>query len=348
MMFERLQSFRREHGHGRVPTHYAADRRLGNWLSLQRQWAVRGTLAGTRRQRLLALGVVFKPLATHWDNMLAGLDAFQWQHAHTRVPRKWNEPRGLGGWVALQRYLQGCGRLSATRVRCLKQRGFDFGSADPRWHVQYARLVTFQKEHGHCNVRSGDAFGQWVYKQRKFRRQGKLDGEKIQRLDAIGFEWVKPGHVTDFIEARWARNVGALAAFKKKHGHCRVPDKHNRIRRGLGVWVANVRKDYHDGRLTPERIATLESLGFVWNCDEDRWRQWMERLRRFKEEFGHVNVPSTYRDRPLANFIMNVRKRRRQGKLSKARIRTLNEMGLTWNFKWQASGKESQRPEVEG
>jgi hypothetical protein len=63
----------------------------------------------------------------------------------------------------------------------------------------------------------------------------------------------------------------------------------------------------------------------------------MERLRPFKVEFGHPNVPSTYRDRPLANFIMNVRKNRRQGILSEDRIRTLNEMGLTWNLKWRAS-----------
>ena len=37
LMFDRLQTFRRERGHCRVPVRYAADRRFGNWVSLQRQ-----------------------------------------------------------------------------------------------------------------------------------------------------------------------------------------------------------------------------------------------------------------------------------------------------------------------
>ena len=263
MMFQRLSAYRRKHGHCRVPTRYAADRRFGNWVSLQREWALRGTLPGRRRQRLLALGVAFKPLETHWDKMLAGLAAFHRRHGHTLVPRDWNEPCGLGGWVARQRRLHNIGGMEARRVSRLKMTGFDFGPVDPRWHAQHERLVKFQKKHGHCNVPSGDAFGQWVYMQRKHRRLGKLDSGKIQRLDAIGFEWVKPGPVGVFNDARWRRNVDALKAFKARHSHCRVPQLRSR-RRGLGVWVANLRADHHRGEVPPDRIRILNKLGFVW------------------------------------------------------------------------------------
>jgi hypothetical protein len=331
-MFKRLAAFRRKHGHCRVPVRYGPDRRFGNWVSLQRQWALRGKLTPSRRRRLLALGVVLVPLAAHWDKMAAGLAAFKRRHGHTLVPRQWNEPRGLGGWVARQRHLHYCGRLPAARVRRLEQMGFDFAPEDPRWNAQYARLVAFQKEHGHCNVRSGDAFGQWVYKQRKFRRQGRLDGGKIRRLDAIGFEWVKPGRVAEFNAARWQRNVRALMAFKEQHGHTRVPGTQNG-RRGLGVWVANLRQEYRAGRLIPERLASLKNLGFVWDCDEDHWRERLNQLLEFKKEFGHPNVPSSYRDRRLANFIGNLRKSYRRGTLDPERLRVLSEMGMTWNFR---------------
>lgn len=266
-MFKRLQAFRRKHGHCRVPTRYAANRRFGNWVSMQRQQALRGTLSGTRRQRLLALGVAFKPLETHWDKMLAGLASFKRRHGHTLVPRYWNEPRGLGGWVARQRHLNNIGRLAAARARRLEAVGFDFGPVDPRWNAQYARLVKFQKKHGHCNVRSGDAFGQWVYMQRKHRRRGELDGGRIQRLDAIGFEWVKPGPVGIFNAARWQRRMEELKVFKQKHGHCRVPDQ-RRKRNRLGLWVMNLRADYRRGEVPPDRIRVLNKLGFVWRIKE--------------------------------------------------------------------------------
>src|ERR1035438_7979238 len=173
--FRQLAAFRRRHGHCRVAVHYAPDRSFGNWVSLQRQWALRGKLLASRRRRWLALGVELMPLAAQWNKMAAGLAAFKRQHRHTLVPRQWNEPRGLGGWVAHQRHLHTIVRLEAGRVRQLTRLGFDFTPEDPRWNAQFTRLVKFQKKHGHCNVRSGDAFGQWVYMQRKRRRRGEMD-----------------------------------------------------------------------------------------------------------------------------------------------------------------------------
>jgi hypothetical protein len=266
-MFKRLAAFRRKHGHCRVPVRYGPDRRFGNWVSMQRQLALRRKLPASRRKRLLHLGVALAPLKAHWDMMAAGLAAFKRQHGHTAVPCHWNEPHGLGGWVARQRHLHNVGRLLAARVRRLEAMGFDFAPGNPHWNANHARLAAFQKKHGHCNVRSGDAFGQWVYKQRKFRRQGELDSGKIQRLDAIGFEWVKPGPVAEFNEARWQRQVRALKAFKKRHGHCRVPEGQSN-RRGLGVWVANLRAAYHKGKLRSDRIHILNELGFAWRINE--------------------------------------------------------------------------------
>jgi hypothetical protein len=246
-----------------VPVRYAADRRLGTWVTNQRQAELRGQLPAYRRSRLLSAGFEFAPYDAHWEKMLAGLAAFKRGYGHTVVPRAWNEPRGLGTWVAHQRHLHGCGRMGAEHLCRLEKLGFDFAPLDPRWGARYARLVKFQKKHGHCNVPSGDAFGQWVYKQRRGRREGKLNARQIQRLDAIGFEWVKPGPVTVADEAQWLRKMRELAAFKELHGHCRVPETRNH-RRGLGVWVANLRYRYRRGEVPTDRVRDLEKLGFVW------------------------------------------------------------------------------------
>jgi Helicase associated domain len=261
MMFERLAAFRREHEHCRVPVH-GADRRLGNWVSNQRQAEHHRQLPLERRYRLLSLGFEFVAGEAGREKMLAGLAAFK-RHGHTQVPRHWNEPRGLGSWVARQRQLHNRGRLTPEHSHRLKELKFDFAPVDPRWNAHYARLIKFQKKHGHCNVPSGDRFGQWVYKQRRFYRAGKLTARQVRRLEAIGFHWVKPGPVTVVNAARWSHHLRALMKFKELHGHCQVPQTWKN-RRGLGVWVANVRDRYRRGELSAERIRALENLGFVW------------------------------------------------------------------------------------
>ena len=114
-MFGRLAAFRKARGHGLVPVHYARNRKLGFWLSNQRQAAARGELRPERRRRLRALGVVFDVLAAQWEASYAALVEFKRRHGHTLVPREWKAPRGLGGWVALQRHLQGCGGMIYER-----------------------------------------------------------------------------------------------------------------------------------------------------------------------------------------------------------------------------------------
>ena len=328
--FRQLAAFRRRHGHCRVPVHYAPDRSFGNWVSQQRQSALRGRLLASRRRRLLALGVELMPLVVQWNKMAAGLAAFKRHHGHTLVPRQWNKPRGLGCWVACQRHLHNTGRLKAGRVRQLTRLGFDFAPEDPRWDAQFARLVKFQKKHGHCNVPSGDDFGQWVYMQRKRRRQGELDPGKIQRLDAISFEWVKPGQVGTFNAARWRHRVQELKAFKRKHGHCQVSQS-QRNRHGLGVWVGNLRADYRKGQLPSDRIRELDALGFAWQSENLCWEGHFAELTAFKQRHGHCRVPQVYAANPaLGAFVANARASRRAGTLSPDQIRQLDDLEFVW------------------
>jgi hypothetical protein len=337
-MFERLASFHSQHGHGRVPVRYAKDRKLGNWISNQRQLAVRAALRPERRRRLLALGVIFDIPTAHWEEMYEGLVEFKRQHGHTLVPREWKAPRGLGGWVTRQRSEYQRGLLAAERIRRLNKIRFNWNPGDPRWPQIYARLEAFRKTHGHCNVPSGTALGQWVYKQRKFRRLRKLDGEQIQRLDAIGFDWVKPFVIGDELEARWRQKVRELAAFKKKHGHCQVPQS-GRARYGLGVWVANLRAEYPRGNLRPDRVRELERLGFAWTYKDPCWDNHFAELVAFKRKHGHCNVAQKDATNPaLGAFVATARGCRREGTLTPERIRRLESIGFVWEpmeLKWE-------------
>ena len=337
-MFDRLAAFRNRQGHCRVPVRYSKDPQLGVWLSNQRQSEARGDLWPERRRQLVALGVVFSVPAAQWEAMYAALVTFQRQHGHTLVPRKWKTPRGLGGWVTRQRSQSQRGLLAAERIRRLNKIRFNWNPGDPRWHQNYARLEAFRQTHGHCNVPIGSALGQWVYKQRKFRRLRKLEAEQTELLDAIGFDWVKPFRIGDELEARWRQKVRELAAFKRKHGHCQVPQM-SRDRHGLGVWVANLRKEYHHGNLRPDRVCELERLGFAWTYQDPAWDNHFAELVAFKRKHGHCNVVQQNATNPaLGAFVANAREGRREGTLSEERIHRLDAIGFVWEpmeLKWE-------------
>jgi hypothetical protein len=62
----------------------------------------------------------------------------------------------------------------------------------------------------------------------------------------------------------WDEPYGQLVAFKEKQGHCRVPTESSENPE-LGTWVGNQRKAFRKGKLSAERVARLEALGFEWD-----------------------------------------------------------------------------------
>jgi hypothetical protein len=64
----------------------------------------------------------------------------------------------------------------------------------------------------------------------------------------------------------WEFLYGLLERFAAREGHARVAAKHVEDEHQLGFWIANQRAACRAGRLSPERIAHLESLpGWDWN-----------------------------------------------------------------------------------
>jgi hypothetical protein len=132
------------------------------------------------------------------------------------------------------------------------------------WAQGLGALEAFVAAHGHARVspthrtQDGFALGSWVSDRRRDRRRGLLTGERIAVLDAVGFVW-------DPWAEDFARGLAALKEFVVAHGHARVPQKH-RTEDGfaLGSWVSSRRRDGTQGRLTADRIAALDALGFVW------------------------------------------------------------------------------------
>ena len=89
----------------------------------------------------------------------------------------------------------------------------------------------------------------------------------------------------------WMFWYGLLEAFVKKYKHCRVARQHRSP--DLGQWVISQRTN--KDRLSPERRALLDKLGFDWDPFATLWEEGFEHLQAFVKKYKHSNVAKEYR-----------------------------------------------------
>jgi hypothetical protein len=79
---------------------------------------------------------------------------------------------------------------------------------------------------------------------------------------------------------KWNINYLELVDFHKKHDHCLVPST---LKNRLSNWVVHQRthrRNSKDKRVTADRIARLDRLGFDWAPDyKDNWDSMYKQLK---------------------------------------------------------------------
>jgi len=262
-----------------------------------------------------------------FDDVANVLNAMQEQDADlVDIIREMREARGRLGRFKTSRLgekLQVIGpRISLDRlrsnifVRVVDRLGLS-------WNEYYGKLVAYRKQQGHCNVPStweqDRSLATWVTNQRA--RKAQLSPERIQRLEALSFDW-------EPFSTDWEQMYGRLVAYKKSHGDCNVPQKWKQDRR-LAKWVNRQRRTYK-AQLSPERIKRLEALGFIWNARDAQWEESYGRLAAYKQQHGDCNVPPSWKqNRRLGRWV--IKQRARKAQLSPERIQRFEALGLTWN-----------------
>eukprot|EP00980_Cylindrotheca_fusiformis_P026948 scaffold18138_cov128-Cylindrotheca_fusiformis.AAC.14 len=168
-------------------------------------------------------------------------------------------------------------------------------------------------------------------------------------------------------DEKWNAMFDKLVAYKfleqNANGHTLVPQCYHEDPR-LGRWVHYQRVEYWifqqsgTGKITPERIARLEGMGFEWDPQKAQWNMLFDKLVKFKEEFGHCKVPKGYaKDTELANWVRNQRleqanmKKGKKSRMTPERYQKLNDLGFKWSTSIARKGSRKQpddTPKVEG
>jgi hypothetical protein len=225
-----------------------------------------------------------------------------------------------------------------TRSPAVKQPGTRHAAAfialRPIWEQRLKELEAFKKEHGHCNVPSryspNQPLATWVANVRHRKKSGKHALELIRRLDGLGFIWRLRRRAV--FRWDWDAMVAALAAFKKEHGHCRVPSQLAKYR-ALGMWLTEVRRRKRKGRLDRGRIRELDRLGVVWEPREREWEDRFAELVAYRAKYGDCNVPGGRAENArLASWVHTQRHRRKLGTLTQDHLERLDRIGFVWTM----------------
>ena len=223
---ELLRQYQERNGHCRVPERSEIDGvKLGSWLTEQRAAYKRRSdgkparkITQERIDQLEVIGFDFndtkqKRDEAQWQSKLELLRQYQERNGHCQVPER-SEIDGvkLGSWLTEQRaaYKRRSDSKPARKItqECIDQLeaiGFDFNDTKPKreeamWQSRFEQLRQYQVRNGHCRVPQsfeidGVKLGRWIdsqrmgYKKHSEGKVAKIAQQRINALNAIGFEW---------------------------------------------------------------------------------------------------------------------------------------------------------------
>ena len=149
------------------------------------------------------------------------------------------------------------------------------------------------------------------------------------------------------LSSTWDHYFAAASLYYAEHGDLKVPLRYKTPGGlSLGDWVQTqrqIRKGKRTfGTLTQQQIERLDGIGMVWETrSETAWARGLEAARRYRQQYGDLQVPSAYKDADgfaLGNWIRNTRSRFGSGGLKESQIRELDALGMVWNSidaKWE-------------
>ncbi|MDD4495670.1 MAG: Helicase associated domain protein, partial [Eubacteriales bacterium] len=288
-------------------------------------------------------------LTASWEIMFQHARSYFLDNGDLEIPAKYITEDGysLGHWIYNQRSIRKGlqeGSLSDDRIAKLDAIGMRWDLyTDVSWERNFAAAEAYFHSHGNLDVYSryvtddGVQLGTWLCSLRTWERAGAhpkyLTDERKKQLEAVGMIWDK----LDFF---WEQNYQAAWDYFREHRNLDIPSSYitkDGIR--LGSWICRLRK-LREGKcrgLSPseEQIARLDKIGMIWKPRIDhKWQTSFESAAKYAANKGNLNVPVNYIDDNGINLGAWIQRQRavyKQGKISEARKKKLESIGMVWD-----------------
>jgi len=141
------------------------------------------------------------------------------------------------------------------------------------WTARLILLQAYVAREGHClvpktHVEANVNLGTWVVAQRQAHRNNKLSELRTRALEAVpGWTWTVRGE-------SWEENFSLLEQYAKANAKTGKPIPEVKIvvnAINIGVWTRDQRKNFREGKLSPDRANRLASIpGWEWKMKRGR------------------------------------------------------------------------------
>jgi len=326
-MFLALCEYCSKKGNCDVPQKYPENQDLGSWVSVQRLAYKVKRISLERVKKLESIGFKWNQNHDQWEEMFVQLCEYCEKNGNCLVPRDFSENIALATWVSDQRKMYNKRKLSQQRIAKLESVGFEWDPLDKIWDAKFAELCKYREEYGDNPPSKFSEYHKlaiWMQHQRIYYREGRLSAQRIAQLKSINFDW-------DPLNNIWNTRFTELRRYYNIYGDFNVPPKYQESPLLL-TWIRNQRTHYKQKKLSQERIALLESIGFIWNPLEQQWETMFNELCKYREDNNHANVPKRYEKNPeLGRWCQQQRNAYKNERISQDRIKRLESIGFIWD-----------------
>ncbi len=202
------------------------------------------------------------------------------------------------------------------------------------WNSYLRKAHEYYDEHHNIQVpvsyvcEDGTRLGQWLLRQRQLYSENKLTKDKIQKLNEIQMVW------DSISQTRWMNGFTHAKDFFDQYHHLDV-NRDYTCDDGykLGCWLVDQRKRKKKNIMSDEQIALLDSIDMIWDCYEHKWNMFYQKAIDYKNQFGDLNIPATYKTQDgeaLGVWIRSQRKAYSKDNYPQDRIEKLNLIGMRW------------------
>lgn len=195
--FIEAKNYSEEYGNLSVPKNYRSntDFPLGIWIQRQRSLYKNNKISEDRIKRLTDVGMNWNP--DNWEARFNLVKQYYEEHGNINISQKeviqgvW-----LGKWIVSQKKAMEEGKLTHEQIEMLKTLPMEeVGRKDNRWWFMYEEAKKYFLKFGNLNVpmdyltSNGKKLSDWIIRQRRNYKLGKMPSEHKEKLDEIGFIW---------------------------------------------------------------------------------------------------------------------------------------------------------------
>lgn len=263
----------------------------------------------------------------------------------------------LGNWIVEQRRLYSNGKLSQDKIKLLKDIGIRFEVKDyeAKWQEMYNLAKAYKEHYGNveivCSFKTVNGYkyndgegsknlGAWVAEQRRRYNQGKLNTNRVELLNSIGFRF----EVRDN-EKQWDKMYELAKKYYDHQGNLNIPQGFKTINGydyndsidcyNLSSWLNNQKTFYKNGKLSNDRIKKLEAIGATLEAkDQDKaWQEMYNLAQNYYKKNKNLEVVYSFKTKDgfeLGSWLTTQRNVYKRGKLSPEKTKKLEEIGISF------------------